>query len=181
MKMGKISAYPQFYNLVASRYSCRKYTSAPVDRELIMAVLDTARLAPSACNRQPWQFLVLDTPESRQPVLDCYGREWMKNIPAFIVALGLKDEAWVRQYDGKNHVDIDLAIAVEHICLSASSLGLGTCWICHFDPRLLSEKLGLPDNVEPIAIVPVGHPDPDAAVPQKNRKSFDEIVKWEKY
>ena len=181
MKMGTISAYPQFYNLVASRYSCRKYTSAPVDRELIMAVLDTARLAPSACNRQPWQFLVLDTPESRQPVLDCYDREWMKNIPAFIVALGLKDEAWVRQYDGKNHVDIDLAIAVEHICLSASSLGLGTCWICHFDPRLLSEKLGLPDNVEPIAIVPVGHPDPDAAVPQKNRKSFDEIVKWEKY
>lgn len=181
MKMGKISAYPQFYNLVASRYSCRKYTSAPVDRELIMAILDTARLAPSACNRQPWQFLVLDTPESRQPVLDCYDREWMKNIPTFIVALGLKDEAWVRQYDGKNHVDIDLAIAVEHICLSASSLGLGSCWICHFDPKALSEKLGLPAGVEPIAIVPVGYPDPDAAVPQKNRKSFDEIVKWEKY
>ena len=91
--MAKNSAYPQFYNLVASRYSCRKYTSAPVDRELIMAVLDTARLAPSACNRQPWQFLVLDTEESRTPVLECYDREWMKNIPAFIVALGMKDEA----------------------------------------------------------------------------------------
>lgn len=176
-----MNAYPQFYNLVASRYSCRKYTSAPVDRELIMAVLDTARLAPSACNRQPWQFLVLDTPDSRGPVLECYDREWMKNIPVFIVALGLKDEAWVRQYDEKSHLDIDLAIAVEHICLSAASLGLGSCWICHFDPEALAEKLGLPDGVQPVAIIPIGHPEPDAEVPKKNRKSFDEIVKWEKY
>ena len=179
--MAKNSAYPQFYNLVASRYSCRKYTSAPVDRELIMAVLDTARLAPSACNRQPWQFLVLDTEESRTPVLACYDREWMKNIPAFIVALGMKDEAWVRQYDGKNHTDVDVAIAVEHICLSAASLGLGTCWICNFDPELLGRKLGLPEDAVPVAIIPIGYPEPDAVVPQKNRKTFDEIVKWEKY
>ena len=179
--MAKNSAYPQFYNLVASRYSCRKYTSAPVDRELIMAVLDTARLAPSACNRQPWQFLVLDTEESRTPVLECYDREWMKNIPACNVALGMKDEAWVRQYDGKNHTDVDVAIAVEHICLSAASLGLGTCWICNFDPELLGRKLGLPEDAVPVAIIPIGYPEPDAVVPQKNRKTFDEIVKWEKY
>lgn len=179
--MGTVSAYPQFYNLAATRYSCRKYTSAPVDRELIMAILDTARLAPSACNRQPWQFLVLDTEESRQPVIECYDREWVKNIPAFIVALGLKGEGWVRPYDGKSHIDVDLAIAVEHICLSASSLGLGSCWICNFDPVMLSKKLGLPENVEPIAIIPIGHPDPEGTVPAKNRKAFDEIVKWEKY
>ncbi len=176
-----MNAYPQFYNIVASRYSCRKYTSAPVDRELLMAMLDTARLAPSACNRQPWQFLVLDTEESRRPVLECYDREWMKNIPVFIVALGLKDEAWVRQYDNKNHLDIDLAIAVEHLCLAATSLGLGTCWICHFDPEALGAKLGLPEGVVPVAILPVGYPDPETAAPKKNRKTFDEIVKWEKY
>ncbi|MCM1504106.1 MAG: nitroreductase family protein [Muribaculum sp.] len=176
-----MNAYPQFYNIVASRYSCRKYTSAPVDRELIMAVLDTVRLAPSACNRQPWQFLVLDTEESRRPILECYDRPWVGNVPVFIVALGMKDEAWVREYDGKNHVDIDVAIAVEHLCLAATSLGLGTCWICHFDPKALSEKLRLPDGVEPVAIIPLGHPDPDMAEPKKNRRAFDEVVRWEKF
>ncbi len=176
-----MNAYPQFYNIVASRYSCRKYTSAPVDRELIMAVLDTVRLAPSACNRQPWQFLVLDTEESRRPVIECYNRPWIANVPVFIVALGITDEAWVREYDGKNHVDIDVSIAVEHLCLSATSLGLGTCWVCNFDPKLLSEKLSLPAGVEPVAIIPVGYPEPDASEPVKNRKSFDEVVRWEKF
>ena len=53
--------YPQLYNLVKQRYSCRQYLDKPVGRDLIAAVLDTARLAPSACNRQPWEFLVIDT------------------------------------------------------------------------------------------------------------------------
>ena len=87
----------------------------------------------------------------------------------------------MRQYDGKNHTDVDVAIAVEHICLSAASLGLGTCWICNFDPELLGRKLGLPEDAVPVAIIPIGYPEPDAVVPQKNRKTFDEIVKWEKY
>ena len=173
--------YPQLYNLVEERYSCRRYLDKPVDRDIVSAILDAARLAPSACNRQPWEFLVIDTDPLRGKVIDSYGRDWVKNVPTFIVALGLHHEAWVRPTDGKDHTDIDVAIAVEHICLAATSMDLGTCWICNFDAARLATDLALPEGVEPIAIIPVGYPDPDAPVPPKNRKSFDQIVKWGAY
>ena len=97
------------------------------------------------------------------------------------MALGLHDEAWHRSFDGKDHTDVDVSIAVEHLCLGAASLGLGTCWVCNFDPAIVREGLNLPDNVEPIAIIPMGYPDSDGTVPEKKRKPLDEIVKWGKY
>jgi nitroreductase len=173
--------YPQLYNLVKQRYSCRQYLNKPVDRDVITGILDLARLAPSACNRQPWQFLVIDSEPLRSKVIGCYGRDWVKTAPVFIVALGMHETSWKRPTDGKDHVDVDVAIAVEHICLAATSMGLGTCWICNFDAARLSDELSLPDGVEPIAIIPLGYPDPEANVPAKNRKSFDEVVKWGAY
>ena len=173
--------YPQLYNLVKQRYSCRQYLDKPVGRDLIAAVLDTARLAPSACNRQPWEFLVIDTDPLRGKVIESYGRDWVKNVPVFIVALGRHDEAWKRPTDGKDHTDIDGAIAVEHMCLAATSMNLGTCWICNFDAARLTADLGLPEGIEPIAIIPLGYPDPTASLPMKNRKPFDQVVKWGVY
>ena len=173
--------YPQLYNLVKQRYSCRQYLDKPVGRDLIAAVLDTARLAPSACNRQPWEFLVIDTDPLRGKVIESYGRDWVKNVPVFIVALGRHDEAWKRPTDGKDDTDIDVAIAVEHMCLAATSMNLGTCWICNFDAARLTADLGLPEGIEPIAIIPLGYPDPTASLPMKNRKPFDQVVKWGVY
>jgi nitroreductase len=147
---------------------------------MVLAVLDTARLAPSACNKQPWLFIVVDTPELREKVIATYGRDWVKDVQTFIIACGIHPEAWHRA-DGKDHTDIDVAIAVEHICLAATSLGLGTCWICNFDAPALSSALNLPDDTEPIAIIPIGYPNPDSKVPAKNRKEIDEIVKWGKF
>ena len=92
--------YPQFYNLSERRYSCRGYSDRPVTRDLIMAVFDAVRLAPSACNRQPWKFLVIDTPELRHAIQKSYDREWFDSAPVYVVALGLHEEAWHRPYDG---------------------------------------------------------------------------------
>lgn len=178
--MNKTDLYPQLYDVVASRYSCRAYTPEPVSREMLLAVLDSARLAPSACNKQPWVFVVADTQETRKIVVDAYNREWVKDVQAFIIACGDHTQAWHRA-DGKDHTDVDVAIAVEHICLAATSLGLGTCWICNFDANALAKAFSLPENLEPIAIIPVGYPEPAATVPAKNRKPIDEIVKWGKY
>lgn len=178
--MKNIDAYPSFYDLVNSRYSCRAYTPQPVSREMVLAVLDTARLAPSACNRQPWLFIVADTPELRQKVAATYGRDWVKDVQTFIIACGVHSEAWHRA-DGKDHTDIDVAIAVEHICLGAASLGLASCWICNFDAPALTAALALPEGTEPIAIIPLGYELPDAKAPEKKRKSMDEIVKWGKF
>ncbi|WP_289743070.1 nitroreductase family protein [Muribaculum intestinale] len=173
--------YPQLYNLVKQRYSCRQYLDKPVGRDLIAAVLDMARLAPSACNRQPWEFLVIDTDPLRGKVIESYGRDWVKNVPVFIVALGRHDEAWKRPTDSKDHTDIDVAIAIEHICLAATSMNLGTCWICNFDAARLTADFGLPEGIEPIAIIPLGYPDPTVSSPLKNRKPFDQVVKWGAY
>lgn len=178
--MTKTDLYPRFYDLVASRYSCRAYTPAPVSREMILAILDTARLAPSACNKQPWQFVIADTQETRELVTAAYPREWIKDVQTFIIACGDHSQAWHRA-DGKDHTDIDVAIAVEHICLAASALGLGTCWICNFDAKALASSFSVPDNLEPVAIIPVGYPNPGVAAPAKNRKPIDEIIKWGKF
>lgn len=172
--------YPQFYNLSEHRYSCRDYKDEPVPADLLTAVFDAVRLAPSACNRQPWKFLVADSDELRAAVQRSYSRDWIAKAPVYVVALGLHDEAWHRPFDGKDHTDVDVSIAVEHLCLAAATLGLGTCWVCNFDPAVIRESFSLPEGVEPVAIIPVGWPATDE-VPLKKRKELDEIVKWGKY
>lgn len=162
-----------FKHLCASRFSCRKYKSRPVPTELLRDILECVSLAPSATNRQPWQFIIIDTPERRRAILEAYPREWLDNVPIFLVACGLHSNAWHRA-DGKDHTDIDVAIAVEHLCLAATAAGLGSCWICNFDRPTLARAINAPHDVEPIAIIPLGYPDIDC--PPKNRKSIDEIT-----
>lgn len=172
-----MSAYNEFMALALQRYSCRKYKNTPVNKEIILQLIEAARIAPSACNKQPWTFYIADDKESTEKIVGCYEREWVKNVPAFIVAVGNHDESWHRSFDNKDHADIDIAIACEHICLAAAALGLGSCWICHFDAKKCAEVLGLSQNQEPIAIIPIGFPE-NNDIPNKNRKSIDEITKW---
>ncbi len=167
---------PQFYSLVRNRYSCREYSDRPVSDETLMAVLDMARLAPSACNRQPWMFLIADGDDERQAILDSYKRDWIRSAPRFIITLGDHSAAWHRPEDGKDHTDVDVSIAVEHICLAATALDLGTCWVCNFDPAVIRKSFNLPDHLEPVAIIPIGYPAKPDVVPAKTRKSLDEIV-----
>lgn len=175
------TTYLQFLDLVTKRYSCRNYLPMPISRDILKSVITTAQLAPSACNLQPWEFIILDTPEACEAAHNSYNREWVKSAPAFIIACGNHDKAWHRTSDNKDHTDVDISIAIEHICLAASSLELGTCWICNFDVALLKKQLNIPENIEPIAIIPIGYPDKDATIPSKNRKNIEDIIKWGKY
>ncbi|MCM1076092.1 MAG: nitroreductase family protein [Bacteroides sp.] len=175
------NAYPQLYRLAELRYSCRSYSDRRVERDTILTILDVARLAPSACNRQPWMFIVADSDEQREAILGSYDREWVRTAPDFIIACGLHDEAWHRASDGKDHTDVDVSIAVEHLCLAATSLGLATCWVCNFDTEAIRKAFALPDHVEPVAIIPLGYPAEPGNVPAKKRKELSEIVKWGKF
>lgn len=170
-------SYPELYMLAVSRYSCRAYDPAPVPDDTLTAVMDVVRLAPSACNRQPWLFILADSADERQAILDAYPREWAATAPHFIVACGLHDRAWHRGADGKDHTDIDVAIAVEHLCMAATSMHLGTCWICNFDPAKIAAAFNLPAHIEPIAIIPIGYPAAANEVPVKVRKPLDEIFR----
>ena len=166
----------RFISLADERYSCRSYSSAPVSSGEISALLEAARIAPSACNRQPWKFIVAgaDDTVARQAILESYPREWVLTAPTHIIVCGVPSEAWVRPTDGHNHVDIDVAIATEHICLEATALGLASCWICNFDPAVLSSRLNLPEGIVPMVILPIGRPADNR--PEKRRKPIADII-----
>lgn len=167
-----------FMELVRQRSSVRRYSERPVEREKIELLLESARLAPSAVNFQPWKFIVITSTEGKEALCQSYTNDWFRTASVYIVACGNHAVSWHRRFDTKDHCDIDVAIAVEHICLCAAAQGLGTCWVCNFDPVKLGEYLALPEGWEPVAIIPVGYPEGDGAVRPKNRKTIEDVVEW---
>ncbi len=147
----------------------------------LMAVLDVVRLAPSACNRQPWLFIIAQGDDEREAVIKSYPREWIKTAPVYIIACGIHDQAWHRPADGKDHTDVDVSIAVEHLCLAATSMHLATCWVCNFEPEIIRQAFRLPEGVEPIAIIPLGYPAEGTEAPAKTRKALSDIIRHGKF
>jgi len=160
---------------IRTRRSVRLYKPDAIPEEVLMQVLDAARLAPSAGNRQPWIFYVVRSPEVKEKLKAAYGAEWLQAAPVAIVACGLPDKAWTRS-DGKNYCDVDVTIAMDHLVLAAWELGLGTCWIGAFDAAKLKEALELPEGVEPLAMTPLGYPAEQP--PAKPRKPMEEFAKF---
>ena len=147
-----------FQELIRARYSCRAYRSDPVAEDQLAQVLEAARLAPTADNRQPFRLVVIRTAGREQELQRVYGKNWFVQAPLVIAACGVPAENWVRKQDGKNYNDVDVAIVMDHLILAAADLGLGTCWIAAFDPAAARELLELPEGVEPVAFTPLGHP-----------------------
>ncbi|KAE9631360.1 MAG: hypothetical protein PWP07_1288 [Epulopiscium sp.] len=166
-----------FLDLAKERYSVRNFKEQEVEKEKILQVLEAARVAPSAVNYQPWHFIVITDQQLRSKVAETYPRPWFQSAPVVIVACGDHSQSWKRK-DGKDHCDIDVAIAVDHMTLAAADLGLGTCWVCAFDAQKCHEILGLPDHLEVVALLPMGYPKEDSK-PEKKRKSIEDIVSWE--
>ena len=168
-----------FLELAQKRYSVRRYKDQPVEQDKILQVLEAARTAPSAVNYQPWHFIVAVEAEVKDKISEAYPRDWFRQAPVIIVACGDHDQSWKRN-DGKDHCDVDVAIAVDHLTLAAADLGLGTCWVCAFNAEKVHSALELPDNLEVIALIPIGYPKEDIPS-EKKRKSLDELVSWNKY
>jgi nitroreductase len=170
-------------DLIQKRCSIRDYSDKPIEQEKLDYIIEAARLAPSACNLQPWRILIIQSDEGKEKIQMCYGRDWFKTAPLYMVICGDHSESWKRNQDEKDHADIDIAIATEHICLAAVEQGLGTCWVCHFDAKRCSELFNIPEDIEPIVIIPIGYPsDPDLfdKTPKK-RKPINEIVISERF
>ena len=163
-----------FIELVKARYSCRNYLPTSVEKEKLDYIMECVRLAPSACNKQPWTFRMATDEEDRKKLSQCYNREWFAKAPVMIIASILHNEEWVRA-DGKQHGNIDIAIAVEHLCLAATEQGLGACWVCNFDSERCKSLFGLSANEEPAVLIPLGYPADEPK--DKKRKPIEEIVK----
>ena len=168
----------EFSELIKKRYSVRAYKPNPVEDEVLNQVLEAARLAPTAANRQPFQLIVIHTAGREAELKRIYPRDWFVEAPLVICICGIPAQGWTRR-DGKNYTDVDVAIAMDHLILAAASLGLGTCWIAAFDPTAAREVLGLPDGVGPVAFTPLGYP---ADRPKrKKRKPLSELVRHERW
>lgn len=168
----------EFTDLIKTRESIRNYDpSRPVSEEVLRRIIDAGRIAPSACNLQPWKFLLVSSPAALEKVRDCYNRDWFRDAPHVLVVVGLMDKSWKRSFDGYNSVETDAAIAMTHIILAAENEGVGTCWIAHFDPAKLRKALGITASQEVYGITPLGYQRPGFNKSgEKRRKDFSEVV-----
>jgi nitroreductase len=168
----------EFSELIRKRYSVRAYKPDAVEEDKLQQILEAVRLGPTASNRQPFQFIIIHTVGREAELRRIYNRHWFVQAPLVICACGIPAQNWVRS-DGKNYNDVDVAIAMDHLILAATDVGLGTCWVAEFNPAAAREVLGLPDGVEPIAFTPLGYP---ADQPQpKVRKALSDLVRYESW
>lgn len=167
-----------FHDLISSRQSIRSFKAKVPGQDVLEQIMEAARVAPSAVNFQPWEFIVVSSEQMIEKVHRCYHRDWFKTAPVCVIALGNHKVAWKRAADAKDHTDVDLAIAIDHLILQATELGLGSCWVCNFDTDKVVELLDLPAYLEPIALIPLGYPKADLKPQEKERKELKEIVRW---
>ncbi len=166
------------FEAISSRYSVRGYKADPVSDEALQQVLEAARQAPTAANKQPFRIVVVHTKGREQEMKRFYGRPWFAQAPLVLVVVVVPGEAW-RRGDGKLYDEVDATIALDHLVLAATALGLGTCWVADFDTAAVREVLALPDDVTPIALTPLGYPDKDRT--KTGRRPLDELVKYERW
>lgn len=166
-------------NLLKSRRSIRRYRPDPVPDEMVEQLLEAGRWAPSASNRQPWQFIVIRDETIRKQVAQhaaYYFVRWahVEEAPLLIVLCG---DARSRVYRQFLHEDIGLAGA--QIMLQAKALGLGTCWIGGLDRKAIAAILQVPEHLEVVGLLTVGFPAEDPPPPP--RKPLAEIVHYDVY
>jgi nitroreductase len=170
----------EYTDLILSRESIRNYDPArPLSKEILEKILNAGRLAPSACNLQPYKFLVISSPQVLEKVRASYNKEWFKQAPHILVIVGLQDQAWKRSYDGYNSIETDVAIAMTHIILAAENEGVGTCWIEAYNPEILKEALYLKESQVIYGITPLGYPKPGFEKSMnKQRKNLGDIAEF---
>ena len=162
-----------FFELIEKRVSVRSYTNQPVEDEKLQKILEAARLAPTACNRQAFKLVVIKTADKENELKKIYNKDWFAQAPIILGIFSIPEKNWVR-FDGWNYSDVDSTIAFDHVILAAESLGLGTCWIGAFDPKAAKEIVGLGEGYEPVAFTPLGYAGKLDYT--KTRKPLDELV-----
>jgi len=178
-----------FLDLVNKRYSVRNYKTTPVPQQMLVRCIEAARLAPSACNSQPWKFVIVDEPKlvndlakaAFEGLLDFNNFAFKAPVLVLIVSqresLSAKFGSIVKK---KNFSLMDIAIAAEHFCLQATEEGLGTCIIGWFNEKKVKKLLSIPKLKRVELVITVGF-SADEKIPPKKRKTIDQILSRNKY
>ena len=167
-----------FAELSAQRYSLRKFSDRPVEDALLQQVLEAGRNAPTAHNNQPQRIFVFRSPEALEKADACMDCHFHAPV---VIGVGYDPkESWHREHDGKDHGEIDAAIAVTQMMLQAADLGLGTTYVGMFDPEKLTAAFPEMAGLVPIAMLPLGYPA-EGAHPARlhtDRKPMEQLVKY---
>jgi nitroreductase len=169
-----------FYQVVHSRRSVRRFKPDPVPREALERILEVGHRAASAANRQPWHFVVAEKSPSSLLHRLLEGRS-MVEAPVLIMGLADRRPAWVRKGDGINYAWVDTTIALTEMILAATAEGFGTCWVAAFDPAEARRLLKLPPEVDPVALIALGHAEEPLAPHEKDRRPVESVIGWGGY
>lgn len=166
----------EFIDVINKRYSVRGYLDKDVEKEKLEYVLKAATIAPTGVNAQAFKVYVIDTKKHKDELSEIYAAKWFVEAPYVLCVVGIIDQAWTRPWDGKNIVDIDATIVMDHIILAATDVGLGTCYIGAFKVDKAKRFLDLDENEVPVLFTPLGYGN---AEPRDTpRKELDEFVEY---
>ena len=167
------------YEAIARRKSVRKFKDEEVSEEIVSRLLEAARLAPSASNRQEWRFVVVREPAMRSQLIEAArGQKFVGEAPVVLACCAETDEHVMAC--GQLCYPIDVAIAIDHITLCTAAEGLGSCWIGAFNEDQVKELLGIPSPVRVVGLLPIGYPV-DTSEVKKKRLPLADIVKYERW
>ena len=170
---------------ILQRRSVRAYSDRAIPEDVMGRMRRALRSAPSACNFQPWHFVLVTDPTLRRQIAEAAkDQAWMAGAPVTVVACGLPSRAYKRMGGYGNSVDIDVAIAVDHLSLVAAASGLGTCWIGAFDESRVKRLLNVPDGVKVVVMTPLGYPasaDLNRPLEEAHRKPEGEVFSVNRY
>lgn len=170
-----------FLELAKKRYSVRKYESKKVEEEKLLKILEASRIAPTGANRQPQRLIVIQEKDGLEKLKKGAN---LYEAPLAIIVCVDHSTTWKRPFDGKDIADIDVSIVTDHMMLQATELGLGTLWVCHFDPSIIRKEFNIPDSIEPVNILGIGYAAGEPASPNRHdklRKSLEETVFYETF
>ena len=175
-----------FERLILTRQSDRRYMPDPVSREDVLKCLEAARMSPSACNSQPWKFIVVDDKAKLAEMADAAEglgmNKFTRDVPVMVAVVLEKMNATARLGSLLKHKDysmLDLGMAVEHFCLQAADLGLGTCIMGWFDEKRIARLLDVPRGKRIPLIISLGYPENPTR--RKVRKPVEEMSSWNSY
>lgn len=170
-----------FEKLITERYSVRNFKPEHLPQETIDKILEAGHRAPTGCNYQPQRILVLNTDESIAKLKECTKCHF--NAHTAMLVCHNKEESWTRKYDGALSSPVDAVIVATHMMLAAHNIGIGCCWVMHFDPVAMREKFGIPENIDPVALLVMGYPADDAKPLDLHNqfRPINEIVFYDKF
>lgn len=175
--------------IIKKRHSVRNYDPRPVPREIIDTMLDAARYAPSACNAQPWRFIVVDNPTTREKLVEkglgiVVPNHFAKSAPVIIVACADTSFMVHSVASAISRIDyhlLDIGAAIENMLLTATSLGLGTCWMGWFREKNIKMLLKIPKRIQIVSLIAVGYAASDEKIPEKKRLEKTKIISYNSF